>query len=156
MTAKLNQEKDQLKDPVCDMSVSSDSEYAYNYADKQYVFCSEHCLKKFKETPEQYLDKVTSPPRKTEGKSNTYTCPMHPEVIQDHPGHCPKCGMALEPDTSSGEEKNEELIDMSRRFWVCTVLALPVFFLAMIAAAAMSVSSVSVIGNSLRLKRVPL
>jgi len=133
MTAKLNQEKDQLKDPVCDMSVSSDSEYAYDYADKQYLFCSEHCLKKFKETPEQYLDKVTSPPHKTEGKSNTYTCPMHPEVIQDHPGHCPKCGMALEPGTSSGEEKNEELIDMSRRFWVCTALALPVFFLAMIA-----------------------
>ena len=133
MTAKLNQEKDQLKDPVCDMSVSSDSEYAYDYADKQYLFCSEHCLKKFKETPEQYLDKVTSPPHKTEGKSNTYTCPMHPEVIQDHPGHCPKCGMALEPGTSSGEGKNEELIDMSRRFWVCTALALPVFFLAMIA-----------------------
>jgi Cu+-exporting ATPase len=133
MTAKLNQEKDQLKDPVCDMTVSSDSEYAYDYADKQYLFCSEHCLKKFKETPEQYLDKVTSPPRKTEGKSNTYTCPMHPEVIQDQPGHCPKCGMALEPGTSSGEEKNEELIDMSRRFWVCTALALPVFFLAMIA-----------------------
>ncbi|MFH0879686.1 MAG: heavy metal translocating P-type ATPase, partial [Lentisphaerota bacterium] len=62
-----------------------------------------------------------------------YTCPMHPEVVQDHPGHCPKCGMALEPVTVGGEEKNEELIDMSRRFWVCTVLALPVFFLAMIA-----------------------
>jgi len=62
-----------------------------------------------------------------------YTCPMHPEVRQDHPGNCPKCGMALEPVTFSVEEKNEELIDMSRRFWVCTVLALPVFFLAMIA-----------------------
>jgi Cu+-exporting ATPase len=62
-----------------------------------------------------------------------YTCPMHPEVVQDHPGHCPKCGMTLEPVTFSVEEKNEELIDMSRRFWVCTVLALPVFFLAMIA-----------------------
>ena len=62
-----------------------------------------------------------------------YTCPMHPEVVQDHPGNCPKCGMALEPVTVGVEEKNEELIDMSRRFWVCTVLALPVFFLAMIA-----------------------
>lgn len=115
------------------MPVSSDSEYACDYADKQYLFCSEHCLKKFKETPEQYLDKVTSPPRKKESKSDSYTCPMHPEVIQDHPGNCPKCGMALEPVTSGGEEKNEELIDMSRRFWVCTALALPVFFLAMIA-----------------------
>jgi P-type Cu+ transporter len=62
-----------------------------------------------------------------------YTCPMHPEVVQDHPGYCPKCGMALEPVTFSVEEKNEELIDMSRRFWVCIALALPVFFMAMVA-----------------------
>ena len=170
MSQKANSEPDQLKDPVCDMSVSGDSEYSYEYADKQYLFCSEHCLKKFKEHPEQYLDKKTSPPRKTEGASKTYTCPMHPEiqqqgpgacpkcgmalepmgvptaatattytcpmhpeVIQDHPGNCPKCGMALEPVSSGGEEKNAELIDMSRRFWICTALALPVFFLAMIA-----------------------
>lgn len=62
-----------------------------------------------------------------------YTCPMHPEVIQDHPGSCPKCGMALEAVTAGGEEKNEELIDMNRRFWICTALTLPVFLLAMIA-----------------------
>ncbi|HEX7503555.1 MAG TPA: HAD-IC family P-type ATPase, partial [Acidobacteriota bacterium] len=65
-----------------------------------------------------------------------YTCPMHPEVIQDHPGHCPKCGMALEPVTTSAEEKNEELIDMGRRFWVSVVLAMPAFILAMIADLA--------------------
>ena len=58
---------------------------------------------------------------------------MHPEVVQDHSGNCPKCGMALEPVTVGTEEKNEELISMSRRFWVSIVLALPVFFLAMIA-----------------------
>lgn len=63
-----------------------------------------------------------------------YTCPMHPEVVQDHPGSCPKCGMALEPvETSVGDEKNEELVYMTRRFWVCSALTLPVFFLAMIA-----------------------
>jgi len=62
-----------------------------------------------------------------------YTCPMHPEVVQDHPGDCPKCGMALEPRTVTIEEKNEELIDMTRRFWVSTILAIPVFILAMIA-----------------------
>ncbi len=60
-----------------------------------------------------------------------YTCPMHPEVIQDAPGNCPKCGMALEPRTITVEEKNAELLDMTRRFWVSTALALPVFFLAM-------------------------
>ena len=65
--------------------------------------------------------------------STEYTCPMHPEIVQDHPGSCPKCGMALEPRTVEVEEKNEELINMSRRFWVSAVLALPVFILAMVA-----------------------
>lgn len=60
-----------------------------------------------------------------------YACPMHPEIVQDRPGNCPKCGMALEPRTSVAEERNEELIDMSRRFWVSTGLAAPVFLLAM-------------------------
>jgi Cu+-exporting ATPase len=58
---------------------------------------------------------------------------MHPEIIRDHPGNCPKCGMALEPRTVAAEEGNEELIDMTRRFWVSTVLSIPVFVLAMIA-----------------------
>ena len=65
-----------------------------------------------------------------------YTCPMHPEIVQDEPGLCPKCGMALEPRTIEVEEKNEELIDMSRRFWISVVLALPVFGLAMVADLA--------------------
>ena len=170
MNAEPKTEKDQHIDPVCRMLVSSDSEYHYDYAGKHYYFCSEHCLRKFKEHPEQYLDKETSPSPekynklitytcpmhpeiKQQGPGNcpkcgmalepaevqaaatktVYTCPMHPEVVQDHPGNCPKCGMALEPVKFSVEEKNEELIYMSRRFWICTVLTLPVFFLAMVA-----------------------
>jgi Cu+-exporting ATPase len=65
-----------------------------------------------------------------------YTCPMHPEIVQDHPGSCPKCGMALEARRVAAEERNEELIDMSRRFWVSAGLALPVFLLAMVADLA--------------------
>ena len=61
-----------------------------------------------------------------------YTCPMHPEIVQDHPGSCPKCGMTLEPVTVAVEEDTSELDDMTRRFWVSTVLALPVFMLAMV------------------------
>src|SRR5438093_2463159 len=62
-----------------------------------------------------------------------YTCPMHPEIEQDHPGNCPICGMALEPKTPIGdsEEDNAELRDMTRRFWIGAVLALPVFVLGM-------------------------
>lgn len=63
-----------------------------------------------------------------------YTCPMHPEVVQNHPGNCPKCGMTLEPRTVSAEEKeNPELADMAYRFWVSTLLAIPVFLSAMTA-----------------------
>jgi Cu+-exporting ATPase len=63
-----------------------------------------------------------------------YTCPMHPEVQQDHPGNCPKCGMTLEPKTAAAapdKKENGELPDMTRRFWIGAALALPVFILAM-------------------------
>jgi Cu+-exporting ATPase len=62
-----------------------------------------------------------------------YVCPMHPEVVQDQPGNCPKCGMALEPRTLEAEEDDSELRDMSRRFWVSAILAVPVFLSAMAA-----------------------
>src|SRR5664279_6600962 len=63
-----------------------------------------------------------------------YTCPMHPEVQQDHPGACPKCGMALEletPATRVDNKEDGELLDMTRRFWIGAALTLPVFVLAM-------------------------
>jgi len=62
-----------------------------------------------------------------------YTCPMHPEIVQDHPGSCPKCGMALEPRTVEMEEDTSELDDMTRRFWASAALAIPVFITAMAA-----------------------
>ena len=63
-----------------------------------------------------------------------YTCPMHPEVQQDHPGNCPKCGMTLELKTvtaGTNDDESAELRDMTRRFWIGAALALPVFVLAM-------------------------
>ncbi|MFC4922736.1 heavy metal translocating P-type ATPase [Delftia deserti] len=60
-----------------------------------------------------------------------YTCPMHPEVQQDHPGNCPKCGMTLEPIIPLGEEDNSELKDFQRRFWWTLPLTLIVTVLAM-------------------------
>jgi Cu+-exporting ATPase len=56
---------------------------------------------------------------------------MHPEVVRSAPGACPKCGMALEPRTVAAKEENPELDDMTRRFWISTALAVPVFVLAM-------------------------
>ena len=62
----------------------------------------------------------------------TYTCPMHPQIVRDHPGVCPLCGMALEPRTASaGDGPNPELIDMTRRFWVSVALAVPILLLGM-------------------------
>jgi Cu+-exporting ATPase len=61
-----------------------------------------------------------------------YVCPMHPEVVRSEPGACPLCGMALEPrSVTVAEEANPELVSMTRRFWVCLALTLPVFLLAM-------------------------
>ncbi len=62
-----------------------------------------------------------------------YTCPMHPEIEQDHPGHCPKCGMTLEPKTigAGDEEEQKEIRSLSRKFWVALVLTIPVLFIAM-------------------------
>ena len=54
-----------------------------------------------------------------------YTCPMHPEIIRDEPGSCPICGMALEPRTVTIDEKNPELVDMTRRFWISVALTIP-------------------------------
>lgn len=75
---------------------------------------------------------IQMPATKTE-----YTCPMHPEIVRDAPGECPICGMALEPRTVTvAEEENPELKDMTRRFWVSTALAIPVFASAMTAEFA--------------------
>ena len=67
------------------------------------------------------------------GVDGSFICPMHPEVVQDEPGTCPICGMALEPRQvgAPGEEDNPELRDMSRRFWLATICTVPLAFVAM-------------------------
>ena len=60
-----------------------------------------------------------------------YTCPMHPQIERDIPGLCPICGMTLEPKgIPAGDGEDRELVDMSRRFWIALVLAVPVFVLS--------------------------
>jgi Cu+-exporting ATPase len=120
-------------DPVCGMSVDpATAAGPATHAGHTYYFCCTHCLRKFEADPARYLS--PSPPQPAAAApGSVYTCPMHPEVVSDHPGSCPKCGMALEPATVRAEEgPNPELVDMSRRFWVGLVLALPVFVVAML------------------------
>ncbi|PPD38973.1 MAG: copper-translocating P-type ATPase, partial [Methylobacter sp.] len=77
------------------------------------------------------LEPVTPAP--TQPDATEYVCPMHSEIVRKGSGSCPICGMALEPRASAADEGNPELIDMTRRFWASTVLALPVFVMAMAA-----------------------
>ncbi|MCJ2185787.1 heavy metal translocating P-type ATPase [Novosphingobium sp. 2638] len=98
---------------------------------QDYVFCSAGCRTKFEADPERYLN-PSSGQEQDVPPGAVWTCPMHPEIRQDHPGACPICGMALEPETVSLDTgPSEELIDMSRRFWIALALALPVFLLEM-------------------------
>jgi Cu+-exporting ATPase len=62
-----------------------------------------------------------------------YTCPMHPEIEQDHPGECPKCGMTLEPKTVGAEDEEEqrEIRSLARKFWTALILTIPVLIIAM-------------------------
>jgi Cu+-exporting ATPase len=115
------------KDPICGMTVDEASALRAERDGHTSYFCSEHCRQKFLSTPA-----AAKHEDKPHGKA-IYTCPMHPEVEQDHPGPCPKCGMALELKTPAPDlpEDNSELRDMTRRFWVGVALALPVFIVAM-------------------------
>jgi len=101
------------------------------HAGHDHHFCSAGCREKFVADPEHYLspsvDRIVEAPA-----GSIWTCPMHPEIRQDHPGACPICGMALEPEmVTAGAGPSAELTDMSRRFWVALVLTLPVFVLEM-------------------------
>lgn len=130
-----------LKDPVCGMSVTTQSPHHYLFAGKSLYFCSAKCKDKFMQAPDKYLTpKVSDTLQKTEppidnaaALGTIYTCPMHPEVRQSHPGICPKCGMALEPEMPSlDEEENPELTDFRRRFWGTLPLTVIVTLLAMV------------------------
>ncbi len=121
-----------LKDPVCGMTVTAENtELFVQYADHDYHFCSSRCVDKFRNDPESYLGERPAPEKMPEG--TLYTCPMHPEIIQDHFGDCPKCGMALEPMgiPPQDEGPNPELVDFTRRFWIGLIAAIPVFILEM-------------------------
>ncbi|NGX14891.1 heavy metal translocating P-type ATPase [Wenzhouxiangella sp. XN24] len=106
------------------------SKYRAEYDGTTWHFCAPRCRDKFLEDPGSYLGESHPPPPAPPG--TIYTCPMHPEVRQEGPGDCPICGMALEPEEVTADTgPSEELSDMTRRFWIGLVLALPVLVLDM-------------------------
>ncbi len=166
-----------VKDPVCGMAVDpKDAMGSEQFGGQTYYFCSPPCLEKFHADPAKYASRASGhapsapEPEKAKGKQAEYTCPMHPEVRQQGPGACPKCGMALEPVSpgilpakteyvcpmhpeivrdapgacpkcgmaleprilAAEEEKNPELVDMTRRFWVSLALTVPLLGISMV------------------------
>jgi P-type Cu+ transporter len=137
------------KDPVCGMSVDpATAKHKSEHAGATYYFCCAGCRGKFVADPARYLAEPAHAPSRaphdhahhpspspspTSTPADTiYTCPMHPEIRQEHPGSCPICGMALEPEIATeATGPSAELVDMTRRFWVALALSIPVFALEM-------------------------
>ncbi|MGB3225666.1 MAG: heavy metal translocating P-type ATPase [Desulforhopalus sp.] len=146
-----------FRDPVCKMSTEDEKDFIdYVYHGDTYYFCSDHCLTKFKNQPDTYRagEKIdhrhgSNKTKSDQGKSfgikhnaetkslksenRIYTCPMHPEVEQEGPGICPKCGMALEPRAISLEtgEEDPEYDYMRNRFIIGAILTVPIVIIAM-------------------------
>ena len=121
------------KDPVCGMTVSKEKNAgSHTHKGTEYLFCSTKCREKFVADPDAYLhpQPKTSDPA---AASRKYTCPMHPEIIQQGPGNCPKCGMDLEPLSASTDDAEEEeavIRSLKRKTLVAGALTLPVLLLA--------------------------
>ena len=125
-------------DPICGMTVDPSRAAAQvDDGGTTYYFCSKGCATKFAadqgpRTKDGLSTKAHAP---RIGGAPHYTCPMHPDVISDRPGACPKCGMALEPIVASASDlidaPNPELVDMTRRLWIAVALGTPVFLLTM-------------------------
>ena len=128
--------KKEDKDPVCGMTVDLDNPKGGTlvHLGRAFGFCSPKCRAKFAADPQKYLDpqKDLDPPRGAPAPAGTqWICPMDPEVLEDRPGPCPICGMALEPRTIQLEADNPELREMTRRFWASLILTVPVFAMSM-------------------------
>ncbi|GIW84690.1 MAG: copper-translocating P-type ATPase [Gemmataceae bacterium] len=128
-------------DPVCGMRVNPNQAAAQvQYHQQTFYFCSKHCAQKFQAQPERYLQAPAAESCCALGAAPStvlpgapYTCPMHPEIVQDHPGTCPLCGMALEATLPATDTLHEEAETRHLRFltlWA-SVLSLPVLLLAM-------------------------
>lgn len=122
-----------MRDPVCGMTVSTEKNAgSHPHEGTEYLFCSSKCRQKFMADPDVFLhpQPVTADPA---AAAREYTCPMHPEIVQQGPGSCPKCGMDLEPMTASADDTEEEEVairSLKRKTLIAGLLTLPIMFLA--------------------------
>ncbi len=135
-STSVNSEKDHadaVKDPVCGMSVATNgTKPSLKFEEETYHFCSNGCHDKFQADPEFYLTGGhLKRQQNSTGKNTQYTCPMHPEIIEDEFTDCPLCGMALEPMGAPVDGPNPEMVDFTRRFILSAALTIPVLILAM-------------------------
>ncbi len=122
------------KDPVCGMTVErSSARHFLKHGGEKFYFCSDRCKTRFEAAPADHMAGKVAAASKPVPKGTLYTCPMHPEVVSDHPGDCPKCGMALEPMgvPPADAGPNPELVDFTRRLWISSLLCLPLLALSM-------------------------
>ena len=133
-------------DPVCNMQVETSTPWTAEREGETFYFCCRGCRAKFlgevtdargsccgsEKPPAELVTLSVARPART--ASTIYTCGCHPEIEQDQPGVCPKCGMALEPKfvTTEPPQQDDELQDMTRRFRVALALGVPIFLLAML------------------------
>ena len=121
-----------VTDPVCGMKVDpAETAHRVEVDGLAFHFCSTHCADRFTADPVAYSKPkaATAPPV---AAGTIWTCPMHPQIRRDGPGTCPICGMALEPlQPSLDVGPNPELIAMTRRFWFCAALSIPLLILTM-------------------------
>ena len=120
-------------DPVCGMTVDPATARAFVHQAQTFHFCSEGCRTKFSADLAKCLAPLPAAVVPAAPAGARYICPMHPEIRQDRPGSCPKCGMALEPEMISlaAADDNPELRDFTRRFWWTLPLSAMVLLLAM-------------------------
>lgn len=121
-------------DPVCGMTVdTSAGKPRHDHGGETYHFCGQGCCDRFAADPQHYLSGAHFEAAANAPAGTMFTCPMDPEIIQEGPGSCPVCGMALEPMgiPPADAGPNPELVDFTRRFLVGAILGVPLVAVSM-------------------------